>query len=540
MRTQKALFRRNRRGNVSYVASEQYLRDDLPCGLSNCRVCVENNGVLDSSRPLLVLEASMLEEQIDLFKDGGFRNCVIPISALNVLEEREKGFAKDVRALIASRRDLGLHVFYDSNHLSVQVPRQAGEMELLHQLRQAEAVASFYRVHGTLSDVIVVSDAEHYAQAHAPELLGRVAWREVDREPRLFAPYLTRNQLDEGLEDGSLRECRVYDTCVDVVSGEEVQLADRNRALAGDRVAVDRQGRVVGLLSRRAHRLLVGTAVGNLFMSQVFLVAMFFRVFVVMFFHKDGTKLLLRSAAPARRRLVAVVDCWPAHREFPLGHIARDLGELHESGAEQEGVLASFDVRSTPFSQAQLDELPPRSTVPALTPKREDLRDIPICSVDPPGCTDIDDALHARVLPSGLFEVGVHIADVSFYVPEGFVFLLSSFFFLPFLQGSLLDLEARERSTTVYLVDRRIDMLPELLSGHLCSLVSTADRHAMSVIWTLDSQARIVSTRFCRSVLEKSELFLCFRVFTYNKVDSVSCFLDICCCARDYRRQESQ
>ncbi len=101
---------------------------------------------------------------------------------------------------------------------------------------------------------------------------------------------------------------------------------------------------------------------------------------------------------------------------------------MSQSGAEQEGVLASFEVRSEPFSAAQLAELPPASVVPGLTPGREDLRALPICSVDPPGCTDIDDALHARSLPGGLFEVGVHIADVSFYVAEGFVFISLSFF----------------------------------------------------------------------------------------------------------------
>lgn len=84
-----------------------------------------------------------------------------------------------------------------------------------------------------------------------------------------------------------------------------------------------------------------------------------------------------------------------------------------------------------------------------------------LCSIDPPGCTDIDDALHCRWLPDqGLWEVGVHIADVSHFVkPE-----------------TALDREAIHRSTTVYLVDRRIDMLPGLLGTNLCSLKSDVDR----------------------------------------------------------------
>ena len=100
---------------------------------------------------------------------------------------------------------------------------------------------------------------------------------------------------------------------------------------------------------------------------------------------------------------------------------------------------------------------------------RKDFRDICVCSVDPPGCTDIDDALHARLLPGGLVEVGVHIADVTYFVPA----------------GSALDKEAAARATTVYLVDRRIDMLPGLLGTNLCSLKSNVDRLAFSVVWRM-------------------------------------------------------
>ena len=82
------------------------------------------------------------------------------------------------------------------------------------------------------------------------------------------------------------------------------------------------------------------------------------------------------------------------------------------------------------------------------------MRKVAICSVDPPGCTDIDDALHCIPLENGNYEVGVHIADVSHFIRP----------------GTAIDQEAANRSTTVYLTDRRIDMVPELLSSNLCSL----------------------------------------------------------------------
>lgn len=107
-------------------------------------------------------------------------------------------------------------------------------------------------------------------------------------------------------------------------------------------------------------------------------------------------------------------------------------------------------------------------------------------SIDPVGCTDIDDALHCRVLePGKLFEVGVHIADVSHFVRP----------------GTAIDLEARERGTTVYLVDRRIDMLPQLLSSNLCSLRGKEDRFAFSVIWEMTASGEKLRTRFCKSII---------------------------------------
>ena len=120
---------------------------------------------------------------------------------------------------------------------------------------------------------------------------------------------------------------------------------------------------------------------------------------------------------------------------------------------------------------------------------RADLRNLDVCSIDPPGCTDIDDALHARFVNdgSGLIEVGVHIADVTFFVqPNGAV-----------------DKEASCRATTVYLVDRRIDMLPGLLGSNLCSLQGGKERLTFSVIWKMDPiTAEIKECSFARSVIK--------------------------------------
>lgn len=93
-----------------------------------------------------------------------------------------------------------------------------------------------------------------------------------------------------------------------------------------------------------------------------------------------------------------------------------------------------------------------------------------MCSVDPEGCKDIDDALHAKLLPNGNYEIGVHIADVSYFVKP----------------DTAIDKEASLRGTTVYLVNLRTDMLPKLLTESLCSLVSDRERLAFSVVWEFD------------------------------------------------------
>ena len=101
-----------------------------------------------------------------------------------------------------------------------------------------------------------------------------------------------------------------------------------------------------------------------------------------------------------------------------------------------------------------------------LEPGRADLRHIPVLSIDPPGCKDIDDALHCTELPNGNWQVGVHIADVTHYVEA----------------GTAIDLEAANRSTSTYLVNKRLDMLPSLLTTDLCSLKGNVDRCVFCIV----------------------------------------------------------
>ncbi|EDN10335.1 mitotic control protein dis3 [Histoplasma mississippiense (nom. inval.)] len=199
------------------------------------------------------------------------------------------------------------------------------------------------------------------------------------------------------------------------------------------------------------------------------------------------------------QRILVTVDAWNRDSRYPTGHFVRSLGELETKGAETEALLLEYDVQYRPFPQVVLDCLPPEGhswKVPQNMDDpgwrdRKDLRDLLVCSIDPPGCQDIDDALHARPLPNGNFEIGVHIADVSHFVKP----------------NTPMDTEASMRGTTVYLVDKRIDMLPMLLGTDLCSLKPHVPRYAFSTIWEMTPSAEVVSSICTKSVILSREAF---------------------------------
>jgi exosome complex exonuclease DIS3/RRP44 len=188
------------------------------------------------------------------------------------------------------------------------------------------------------------------------------------------------------------------------------------------------------------------------------------------------------------QRVVVAIDSWPITSKHPYGHLVRKLGSIGDVSAETEVLLLEHEIRHDRWSAAVEACLPaPDYEIsPEERAGRVDLRDVCICSIDPPGCTDIDDALHCIQLPDGTFEVGVHIADVTHYVQP----------------GSALDLEAAARSTSVYLADRRIDMIPARLSTNLCSLRSNVERLAFSTVWRMNADAEILETRFFKSVIK--------------------------------------
>jgi len=206
------------------------------------------------------------------------------------------------------------------------------------------------------------------------------------------------------------------------------------------------------------------------------------------------------------KRIVVVLDSWDRFSHLPKGHWTQILGQVGERAVESAVILHEHGVITREFSKAVLRCLPPADWVPQPEDmaNREDFRGVCVCSVDPPGCKDIDDAVSCEVLPNGNFRVGVHIADVTHFVHP----------------GTAVDKEAAERCTTVYLVEKRTDMLPGLLTTDVCSLVGGVERLTFSVLWEMTPAAEIVKTRFCKAII-KSDAALSYAE-AQGRIDNVS------------------
>lgn len=201
------------------------------------------------------------------------------------------------------------------------------------------------------------------------------------------------------------------------------------------------------------------------------------------------------------KRISVVIDSWNINSRYPEGHYTGIIGNIGDPNTESKVILLEFDIPHYEFPKSVMECLPPDDwkITPEMIKERKDLRKVNIFSIDPPGCKDIDDALHCIELKNGNYQIGVHIADVSYFVKE----------------GTALDQEAIKRATTTYLVDRRIDMLPKYLTETLCSLNPNVERLAFSVLCEMTPKGDIISTEYCKSVI----LSKC--AFTYQHAQMV-------------------
>ena len=305
-----------------------------------------------------------------------------------------------------------------------------------------------------------------------------------------------RYKAHRGLIDGRVdmtRSGTAYIVSDDVVEDIFVAPHNLNHALHGDQVRVQlfahrRKGRVEGevleILSR-ARETFVGTI--EVKRHYAFVVADMPNM------HTD-IYIPLESLAYAKdgQKVIARIVEWPKNAKNPIGEVTKVLGVPGEHETEIHAILAEFDL---PYSFSdELNDL--ADTIdPGITPeevaRRRDFRGIPTFTIDPFDAKDFDDALSLQKLPNGNWEVGVHIADVTHYIDK----------------FPMLDEEAYERATSVYLVDRVVPMLPERLSNFVCSLRPNEEKLTFSAVFELDDSARIQSEWFGRTVIESKRRF---------------------------------
>lgn len=191
---------------------------------------------------------------------------------------------------------------------------------------------------------------------------------------------------------------------------------------------------------------------------------------------------------------------WPAESRNPIGKVIDVLGPTGDNDTEMNAILAEFGLPYVyPIAvETAANKLQTEITKEEIA-RREDFREVTTFTIDPEDAKDFDDALSVRPLSDGLWEVGVHIADVSHYVTE----------------GSVIDKEAFKRATSIYLVDRTIPMLPEKLCNNLCSLRPDEDKLTYSVVFTMNDKAEVKKARICRTIIRSN------RRFTYEEVQEI-------------------
>ena len=512
----------------------------------------------------LILDTNIVLEQIDLVESEGLDNVIILQTVLQEVRHRSSPIYKRLKDIIANHARK-FHVFVNEHRKETYVERKAGESANDRNDRAIRVSCSWYDEvlkssppTSKISMVLVTDDVANREIAlkeglkcfsltdyvkgmkDYPDLLDKIN-RKGDggsaesKKKFLFPEHLSHPQMTAGIKSGKLMQgvfrlsrTNFLEGSVTVEGREPVLLQGLeaiNRAVDGDTVAVklleekdwsapaevvledegydpgdtldteekrlkeavkskDVQcsGRVVGII-RRKWRQYCGMLQPNPVKGATR------HLFVAAEKKIPKVRIETRQAdILANQRIIVAIDCWPRSSRYPTGHFVRALGRLGDRATENQVLLLEHDIPHSTFSEAVLECLPslPWTITTRDEAVRVDCRHLDICSVDPPGCTDIDDALHAFVMDNGNYQVGVHIADVSHFIKP----------------GTALDREAADRSTTVYLTDRRIDMVPELLSSNLCSLRGGVERFAFSCVWEVTKDAEIVSTKFHKSIIK--------------------------------------
>ena len=341
----------------------------------------------------------------------------------------------------------------------------------------------------------------HPAKLLCMDLLEDLAMDDYIKETeKLHFRLNTTGQVFEAIFN---RKANGKNTVTPLDGGEPVLVAERNslHAMGGDKVKVT-------LLARRKHHVREAQVVEILERNdKSFVGRLEVRKDFAFLLTEDRTlandifipKKALKGGKSGDKAVVKITE-WPEHAKNPIGKVVDILGQSGDNTTEMHSILAEYGL---PYAYPKSVEDEAEKIDPGITAEeiglREDLREVTTFTIDPRDAKDFDDAISIRKTDDGLWEVGVHIADVSHYVKE----------------GSVIDKEAVKRATSVYLVDRTIPMLPERLCNFICSLRPNEEKLTYSVVFKLDDKAVVKDWHLAHTVIKSD------RRFTYEEVQKV-------------------
>ena len=285
--------------------------------------------------------------------------------------------------------------------------------------------------------------------------------------------------------------------------GEPIFVAERNslHALNGDKVKVNIAARVKGRepeaevieIIEKKDQTFIGTLKVERHYASLLTDSKYLAADIII------PRAKLKGGVTGDKAIVRIVQ-WPDDSKNPIGEVVDILGKAGENNAEIHAILAEFGLpyRYPEAVEKAADRIDAGITDEVVAARR-DMRDVTTFTIDPKDAKDFDDALSLRKLANGNYEVGVHIADVTHYVRP----------------DTIIDREARDRATSVYLVDRVVPMLPEHLSNGICSLRPDEDKLTFSTIFEMTPDGRVVKSDITRTVIRSN------RRFTYEEAQDV-------------------
>ena len=342
----------------------------------------------------------------------------------------------------------------------------------------------------------------HPLKMMAIDIMEEMAWDDfLTRVTDSSYKLNTKGQVQEGT---FVRKANGKNSFLPDDGGSPIFVSERNSMWAtnGDRVKVSfmarrqkhiKEAQVIEIIQRNKDRFVGRLRVDRDFAYLITPENTFVHDIII-------PKKKLKGGKTNDKAIVKIMQ-WPdAEHKNLLGEVVDVLGQTGNNDVEMNTILAQYGL---PYVYPKAVEEAAEKISAEITKQdeaeREDFRDVFTCTIDPHDAKDFDDALSVKRLDKGLWQVGVHIADVSHYVTE----------------GSIIDKEAMKRATSVYLVDRTIPMLPERLCNFICSLRPDEDKLAYSVIFNLDDEANVKAYRIVHTIIRSN------RRYAYEEVQEI-------------------